>query len=211
MEHPSNRFAAWRQAILVLLAVGLAACGSRQAPVSAPAPEASAPAPATATAPASAPGPAPAAAGEPAMTIESIPPGPVITPPAGPSAAGIPPPTPSLATRVDDYKRDFSARVYQTSPAFVYRGRPPPLLRSVVVASVTLDTAGNVVEARILRDNGDEQTVAATLASIRRGAPYPSPPRNLVRGARLQIVETWLFRTDGQFQLRSLAEVQRGE
>ncbi|MBL8380943.1 MAG: hypothetical protein JNM79_23945 [Burkholderiales bacterium] len=122
-----------------------------------------------------------------------------------------PPPAPSTASRVDDYKRDFATRVYQTSPAQVFRGRPPPLLRSVIVASVMLDASGNVVDARILRDNGDAETVAATLASIRRGAPYPRPAQSLVRGGRLQVVETWLFRNDGQFQIRSIAEQQRSE
>lgn len=186
-----------RFTVLSLAVAWIAGCGSRS---SAPEPAAPPPAPVPVVpAPESASSPIPA-------PVE-----PATAPPPAAVVPSAPLPAPSTANRVDDYKRDFANRVYQTSPAQVFRGRPPPLLRSVIVASVMLDASGNVVDARILRDNGDAETVAATLASIRRGAPYPRPAPSLVRGGRLQVVETWLFRNDGQFQVRSIAEQQRSE
>jgi periplasmic protein TonB len=128
-------------------------------------------------------------------------------PPVTPSAPASAPATAnSSATTVDHYKRELAARIYQTSAAQVFEGSPPNLLRSVIVLSVTLDSSGNVADLRTMRDNGDSETVRAAHDSVRRGAPYPRPPDRLLRSARLQYVETWLFRDDGKFQLRTVAE-----
>jgi protein TonB len=43
---------------------------------------------------------------------------------------------------------------------------------------------------------------------VRAAAPFPAPPTSLLRRGTLEIAETWLFRDDGKFQVRSLAEVQ---
>ena len=128
--------------------------------------------------------------------------------PAAPTPAA-PTPAPAVtsgARSVDEYKRDFANRVYQTSVAQVFSGTPPHLLRSVIVMSVVLDSSGNVSDTRVLRDNGDQETVRAALDSVRRGAPYPRPASRLVNRGRFEFSETWLFRDDGRFQLRSLAE-----
>lgn len=138
--------------------------------------------------PEAAPTPAPAA---PAPTPAAPTPAPAVT---------------SGARSVDEYKRDFANRVYQTSAAQVFAGTPPHLLRSVIVLSVALDSSGNVSGARVLRDNGDQETVRAALDSVRRGAPYPRPASGLSNRGRFEFSETWLFRDDGRFQLRSLAE-----
>jgi protein TonB len=45
-------------------------------------------------------------------------------------------------------------------------------------------------------------------SSVRAAAPFPAPPTSLLRRGTLEIAETWLFRDDGKFQVRSLAEVQ---
>ena len=168
----------FKPAAILLLAtlLTLAGCAQRR---SAPPPEA-APAPAPA-----APAPAPASA---------------------PAAATPVPAVTSGARSVDEYKRDFANRVYQTSVAQVFSGTPPHLLRSIIVMSVALDSSGNVSDARVLRDNGDQETVRAALDSVRRGAPYPRPASRLVNRGRFEFIETWLFRDDGRFQLRSLAE-----
>ncbi len=145
----------------------------------------------------------------------SAPPEPAPVPAPLPSApvAPVPPPAPapaaavnSGARSVEEYKRDFAGHLHQSSAEQVFSGAPPHLLRSVIVMSVALDTSGNVVNARVLRDNGDPETVRSALDSVRRGAPYPRPASRLVNRGRLEFTETWLFRDDGRFQLRTLAE-----
>ncbi len=134
-------------------------------------------------------------------------PAPVPAPAAPVPAAPTPAPAATSGARnVDEYKRDFANRVYQTSAAQVFSGTPPHLLRSVIVMSVALDASGNVSDARVLRDNGDQETVRSALDSVRRGAPYPRPASRLVNRGRFEFSETWLFRDDGRFQLRTLAE-----
>lgn len=124
-----------------------------------------------------------------------------------PSAPVAPPPAAtSGAGNVDEYKREFASRVHQVSSGQIFTGAPPNLLRSVIVMSVALDSSGNVVDARVLRDNGDPETVRSALDSVRRAAPYPRPASRLVNRGRLEFTESWLFRDDGRFQLRTLAE-----
>ncbi len=129
-------------------------------------------------------------------------------PVAAPATQATPAPTASSssAATLDAYKRENAARIYQTSAAQVYDGKPQALLRSVVVLSVTLDAAGNVAGLRTLRDNGDVETIRSAHDSVRNGVPYPRPPVGMLRGGRLEYSESWLFRDDGKFQLRSVAD-----
>ncbi len=139
-------------------------------------------------------------------------PAPAPSAPAPPAApAPVPAPAPATAANsgarsVEEYKRDFANHLHQASLEQIFTGAPPNLLRSVIVMSVTLDTSGNVVNARVLRDNGDPETVRSAVDSVRRGAPYPRPASRMFNRGRLEFTETWLFRDDGRFQLRTLAE-----
>ena len=72
--------------------------------------------------------------------------------------------------------------------------------------SIAPDASGNVVDARVLRDNVDAQTVRNAMDSVRRGASYPRPAAQLLNRGRLEFSESWLFRDDGKFQLRTLAD-----
>lgn len=142
-------------------------------------------------------------------------PAPAPSAPSAPAAPALPAPAsaPAPATgansgarSVEEYKRDFANHLHQTSAEQIFTGAPPHLLRSVIVMSVALDTSGNVVNARVLRDNGDPETVRSAVDSVRRGAPYPRPASRMFNRGRLEFTETWLFRDDGRFQLRTLAE-----
>lgn len=166
-----------------LLIAGCA--GRREPPPAAPVP------PVAPAAPPQAPAPAPA--------------------PEASAPRSLPVPKPSIATSLDGFKRDFAQRVHEASAAQVFDGAPPPLLRSIVVVSVVLDAGGRLVDARVLRDNGDAETVRLALESIRRASPFPQPEPRLARRGRMEILETWLFRDDGRFRLRSLAQVQQSE
>jgi protein TonB len=147
-----------------------------------------------------------AACGGPAPTPATTPPqtGNV---PAEPAAAA----PPSNARNVNGYKVDVANRVYQTSPARIFTGKPPPLLRSIVVVNIVIDAEGKLVSANIYRDNGDMETRAVALASLTRAAPLPRPSAAVLKGGRIEYLESWLFRNDGKFQVRSIAEVQASE
>jgi protein TonB len=129
-----------------------------------------------------------------------------VAPPAAaaPSAA-------STASSLTGYKVEVAKRVYETNAGQVFTGKPPPLLRSIVVLSVVVDEKGDVLGTRIFRDNGDAETRAAALASLRRAMPLPRPTRAVLRRGQVEYLESWLFRRDGKFQMRTLAEIQASE
>ena len=137
-----------------------------------------------------------------APPAESAPsaPAPAPTPAQAPGAPA------SSATNLDDYKREVALHIHRLASSQVFEGRPPNLLRSVIVASLLVDGSGNLAGVRILRDNGDAETVAAVHESMRRAAPFPRPPRRLLRSGRIEFSETWLVRDDAKFQLRTLAD-----
>ncbi|HEY4373937.1 MAG TPA: hypothetical protein VGN52_18565 [Burkholderiales bacterium] len=136
---------------------------------------------------------------------------------AQPPVLVIPPPVasvpaqPSNASSLAGYKVDVARRVYAANAEQVFTGQPPPLLRSIVVLSVIIDEKGDLIGARIFRDNGDPVTRAAALASLKRAAPLPKPTHAVLRRGHVEYLESWLFRRDGKFQMRTLAEVQAGE
>jgi protein TonB len=137
------------------------------------------------------------------------------TPPEAPPAAPAPPAPPQatptapdpVLSPLDRYKRDIAREILRVNAARTFDGAPPPLLRAVVVLQLTIDGTGAVTGIRTLRTRDDELAAVAT-KSVRATAPLPAPPRELLRQGRVQVAETWLFRDDGRFQVRSLAEVQ---
>jgi protein TonB len=83
------------------------------------------------------------------------------------------------------------------------------MLKSVVVLDLTVDRDGNVVKATVRRSNGYKELESVALASVRRAGKLPAPSVAVHRGAStVTYLETWLFRADGRFQIRSLAEPQ---
>ncbi|MDB5798845.1 MAG: hypothetical protein JWP36_2747 [Paucimonas sp.] len=117
----------------------------------------------------------------------------------------------SSAITLDAYKVDLAQRIAQINAAKVYSGRPQALLRSVIVLRYTLDSHGNLVRSEILRSNRDATTEATALASLKTAAPFPKPARHLLRNGRIDVSESWLFNSDGRFQLRSIAQAQMTE
>ena len=139
-------------------------------------------------------------------------PAPIVTPPiqtvdAAPSAA----PSPSrlrLAARdpaLDDWKRVAAERVYAVNRTHLFEGRPEHLLRAVIVVEVTVDREGKVTRSKILRSPGIASLDTLALGSLKAASPLPAPPAKLVARGPLVFSETWLFRKDGRFQLRTLA------
>ena len=158
-----------------------------------------------------------AACGSPAPAppkVSGPPPAPIVTPSiqpfdAAPSASASPSPSAlRLAARdpaLDDWKRVAAERVYAVNRAHLFDGRPEHLLRAVIVVEVTVDREGKVTRSKILRSPGIASLDSVALTSLKAASPLPAPPSKLVAKGPLVFSETWLFRKDGRFQLRTLA------
>ena len=141
-----------------------------------------------------APPPAPIVTSKPDVTAA-----PESTPPA--RVARLAPLNPAL----EGWKQRAAERIHDINRKSLFEGRPEHLLRAVIVVELTVDRAGKVTNSKIMRSPGIGALDSAALRSLRAASPLPAPPSSLlVRGA-LVYQETWLFRKDGRFQLRSLA------
>ena len=106
---------------------------------------------------------------------------------------------------LDSWKRVAAEKVYEVNRARLFDGRPEHLLRAVIVVEVTVDREGRVTRSKILRSPGIASLDTVALTSLKAASPLPAPPSKLVARGPLILSETWLFRKDGRFQLRSLA------
>jgi protein TonB len=125
--------------------------------------------------------------------------------PTTPQAAA--PKLPPPKTPLDAYKREVAQRILDANAARTFTGQPPHMLRAVVVLQLTIDGKGKLTQLKTLRTRDGAMAKAAT-ESIRAAAPLPAPPSSLLRKGTIVVAETWLFRDDGKFQVRSLAEAQ---
>jgi protein TonB len=152
-----------------------------------------------------------AACGEPPSPPPAKPAAPAPAAPA--SAQPAPPPQvaapkqPPSKTPLDAYKRDIAQRILSANAAQTFEGRPPEILQAVVVLQFTIERSGTLTGLRTLRSRHPAQEKVAH-ASVRAAAPFPAPPAGVLRSGRVEVAETWLFRDDGKFQIRSLAEPQ---
>ena len=139
---------------------------------------------------------------------------PIITPPI--QTVDVAPAAPSsvsssklrLAARdpaLEDWKRVAAQKVYAVNRAQLFDGRPEHLLRAVIVVEATVDREGKVTRSKILRSPGIASLDEVALTSLKSASPLPQPPAKLVARGPLVFSETWLFRKDGRFQLRTLA------
>jgi periplasmic protein TonB len=117
---------------------------------------------------------------------------PVSTVPPAP-AARAPAPTASA----EGYKRDFAAKVAQVNGDAIAESLPE-MLKSVVVLNVSVDSRGNLTHVSVRRSNGYRDLENRAMDSVRRAAPFAAP------GRTVSFLETFLFRDDGRFQIRSL-------
>jgi periplasmic protein TonB len=128
--------------------------------------------------------------------------------PADVSAAPLPPPVPEPPIlTLSDYKVAVARRIALSNPEHLYEGAPPPMLKSVVVLAIAVDEEGLPVRLRVMRGNGHRTLEQRALQSVKQATPLPRPGALARRGVT-EFNETWLFREDGRFQLRSTAEAQ---
>jgi periplasmic protein TonB len=139
-------------------------------------------------------------------------PGPAQQQPVAPLAAARPvspayAPAP-VSNTIESYKHAFATRVATSSPS-VFHEPLPKMLKSVVVVDVTIHRDGRVASASIRRSNGYKDLEKVALQSVHHAAPYAAPSRALLRSdGTVNFLETFLFRDDGRFQVRTLAEAQ---
>ena len=116
-----------------------------------------------------------------------------------------PPPAPPAAQRtLDEYKRVVAKRITDASRD-TYSEPVPGMLKSIVVLEITLDKAGAPLEVAVYRTNGYEELSARAIASVVDAAPFAAPEAALLRDdGSISFLETFLFRDDDSFQLRSL-------
>lgn len=133
-------------------------------------------------------------------------------PPPGPApqssaTEASPPELPTiLPLTLDGYKKDFALRVAQLSPD-TSRDPLPEMLKSVVVLDITIDRNGALAHVSVRRSNGYRELENVALNSVRRAAPFATPSWSVRRSdGSVNFLETFLFRDDGRFQIRSLVE-----
>ena len=130
---------------------------------------------------------------------------PVITP--APAPTPVPGPRASTAATLDGYKIDLARRIHQVYAARIFPGKPPEVLHAIVVLQMVIDASGTPSNVRILRTPSYAQDQARfAVQSVYAAGPLPRPTATVLgRGRSIEFTESWLFRTDGTFQIRSLA------
>jgi TonB family protein len=150
-------------------------------------------------------------------TVESPPP--AAPQPAAPPVQAAPPPKAapapvvrgpaSNAATMDAYKKHVAEHIHAKNS----RERAdslPPILKSVVVLNISIDRDGKPVHVAVMRSNGHKDVEQIAIRSVHRAGPLPAPSAELLGNREtVSFVETWLFRPDGHYQVRSVAENQR--
>jgi protein TonB len=131
---------------------------------------------------------------------EVVPPGPVAKPttPAKPTAH---------ARTLDGYKIEVAKRIASTSKD-LFADPLPEVLKSIVVLDISIGRDGLPQQVSVRRSNGFRHLEQLAEASVRKAAPFSAPGPEVLRGANsIRFLETFLFRDDGRFQIRSLVEL----
>lgn len=149
---------------------------------------------------------------EPAKETAPVEPAATPTPAPDAGAEAAQPPQAPLATSnartLEEYKSEVAHAVLHANAPHTYIGKLPEILKSVVVLQVTVDRNGTPVQVRLLRSNGLKDLEQRAIQSVRSTA-LPKPTGTLTRSSgTVTFTETWLFRNDGKFQIRTLAGPQ---
>lgn len=108
-----------------------------------------------------------------------------------------------------EYRTAIAQRIADSNSDRILHGTPQAMLRSLVVVAFTVDRNGQLVKSAVYRSNGDDEAEGIALAALRRAAPLPPPPAKMLDGrGQLELMESWLFNDNGQFQLRTKAAPQ---
>lgn len=119
--------------------------------------------------------------------------------------AGCATPPPSVPPQtLNEYKLGVAQRIVAASRE-TYSTPVPEMLKSIVVLEITVDHAGAPLEVTAFRSNGYEDLTLRAITSVVDAAPFPAPEAALLHGeGTVSFLETFLFRDDDAFQLRTL-------
>jgi len=106
---------------------------------------------------------------------------------------------PPPLSQLDTYKRVVALDILQHQPG-AYCQPGEEMLKSIVVLDIAIDAEGRLVEASVLRSNGHPDLAQRALDAVNAASPYTAP------GQGVQFLETFLFREDACFQIRSLVD-----
>ena len=118
---------------------------------------------------------------------------------------------PSISLTFNAYKRDLAQHISKMNVSSIYKERPQAFLRSVIVLKFVINADGKLLRSEIIRTNHDKGTENIALSSLSKASPFPKPMSHLLNNRKLDVTETWLFNTDGRFQLRTIALPQMDE
>lgn len=104
----------------------------------------------------------------------------------------------------------MAQRIHDANGAKIFEGRPPHLLKAVVVLELTVDGDGRVQRTAVMRTPSHARDLGnEAIRTVHAAAPLPPPPRAMLNRGSVRFMETWLFRQDDRFQVRTLAEPQQ--
>lgn len=113
---------------------------------------------------------------------------------------------PGAPLSVDGYKKEFAQHVARTSPA-IFHDPLPAMFKSIIVLDVTIDHTGRLAHVAVHRSNGYKDLEKVALNSVRQAAPFAAPSRAIQRrDGSVNFLETFMFRNDGRFVIRTLAD-----
>lgn len=126
-----------------------------------------------------------------------------------PLALPAPEPQRPLSPGAEAYKAVVASEIWTRNDE-VYSDPVPEMLKSIVVLQITIDRAGNPIDLSVVRSNGFKHLELRALESVARAAPFPAPAAAVLEGPGCtSFLETFLFRDDGRFQLRSLVPARQ--
>jgi periplasmic protein TonB len=132
--------------------------------------------------------------------VQIRPPAPVIVAPAG---------VQSKAVSLDAYKREVAESLLAANPGGVYRERPPVILYGVVVLQFAVNADGTASRISLLRVPSHAPELGPrAVQAVQRASPFTVPSNSITHGEQLTLTESLLFRDDGKFIARTLAQPQ---
>ena len=122
------------------------------------------------------------------------------------AAAPAPQPARIAPLTLEAYKKAVAQRIAQSSPD-IFAEALPEMFKSIVVLDITVDREGRLAQVSVRRSNGYKALENRAMESVKRAAPFVAPAFT-VRGrdGSVSFLETFLFRDDGRFRIRSLVE-----
>lgn len=117
-----------------------------------------------------------------------------------------PPVAPVKSISLDDYKRALAGRIVASSPRLSFHDSLPGTMKSIVVLHIRVDSRGRPTRVAVFRSNGYRGLEQRAVASVVGASPVPPPDALLDDTSSLSFLETFLFRDDDCFQVRSLVQ-----